>query len=274
MGDLPRAPASPVERPIPSQPRPRPFAGSGPPPGHLTSSGPTGNLLPIFPSNRMVTPSRQLHLAWLALALVFGTTAGAMADSADNPGKPPPAATTTVHPPPSPPATSPAAAPGAARPVVPQPRPRLSADIKAELAGQLPAWSQPPPAPPEAPPPPPPPEAGEEVVQMSPVMVFADKLPRIDDKAWLTPKARDEVLKKEYLSDFDRSFLNRYTLPIIGVSQEARARQMYEEDQRLRDMKSMQDQIDVLKKSDPQAARELQQISDQIFTRTDQSQGP
>lgn len=211
-------------------------------------------------------------MTWLALALALGATSVAAADSTDPAGKP---SSPGANPPADQPAALAAAAPvpatpGVTRPVAPLPRPRLSADIKAELAGQLPVWTKPPPVAPEAPPPPPPPEAGEDVVQMSPVMVFADKLPRIDEKAWLTPKARDELLKKEYLSEFDRSFLNRYTLPIIGVSQEARARQMYEEDQRLRDMKSMQDQIDVLKKSDPQAARELQQISDQIFTRAGQ----
>ena len=103
---------------------------------------------------------------------------------------------------------------------------------------------------------------------MKPVTVFADQLPRIDQKEWLTPRAWDGVLVKEYLSDFDRSFLNRYTLPIIGVSQEARARMMYEEDKRLQDLKSMNDQIDQLQKTDPAAAKELQQIRDQIFTRT------
>ncbi|HTX66708.1 MAG TPA: hypothetical protein VMD31_13120 [Opitutaceae bacterium] len=218
---------------------------------------------------------RHRHVAWLTLALALGTGAGAAPDAPDTTGQPAgPAGTTATAPqsvaPPAlaaPPASAaPAPKPSAA--VTPRPRPRLSNDLKAELNGQLPDWVKPPPEPP-APPPPPLPE-GEEVVQMPAVMVFADKLPRIDEKAWLTPKARDEVLKKWYLSDFDRSFLNRYTVPILGVSQEARARQMYEEDQRLRDMKSMQDQIDVLKKSDPEAAKELQQVSDQIFTRTGQ----
>ena len=223
----------------------------------------------------MMTPCRHSHVAWLALVLALGANGGAAADSTDSTGKPPPPGATPAANPPA--ATNPApaaapaapvpAAPSTTSPAAPQARPRLSADIKAELAGQLPAWSQPPPAPPAAPPPPPLPEAGDDVVQMNPVVVFANKLPRIDDNTWLTPKARDELLKKRYLSDFDRTVLNRYTLPIIGVSQEERARRMYEEDQRLRDMESMQDQIDALKKTDPQAARELQQISDDIFTR-------
>ena len=216
---------------------------------------------------------RHRHVAWLTLALALGTGAGAAPDATDTTGQPAGAAPTVTAPQPvAPPALAAPPAPAAPKPseaLTPKPRPRLSNDVKAELAGQLPDWVKAPPPPPEAPPPPPLPE-GEEVVQMPAVMVFADKLPRIDEKAWLTTKARDEVLKKWYLSDFDRSFLNRYTVPILGVSQEARARQMYEEDQRLRDMKSMQDQIDVLKKMDPLAAKELQQVSDQIFTRTGQ----
>jgi hypothetical protein len=222
-----------------------------------------------------MTACRQCQVAWLTLALALGATAGAAPDPAD-PARPP--TTSGASQPTDQPAVTsaplaPVVAPepadsGSAPPVAPKPRPRLSADLKAELAGSLPSWIKPPPPPPKAPPPPPPPDAGEDVVQMKPVIVFADKLPRIDEKAWLTPKARDALLEKQYLSEFDRDFLNRYTLPILGISKEARARQMDEENQRLKDQSWMNNQIDQLKRTDPQAAKELQQISDQIFTRT------
>jgi len=71
----------------------------------------------------------------------------------------------------------------------------------------------------------------------------------------------------QYLSDFDRTFLNRYTLPIVGVSKEARARMMYEEDKRLQDLSWMNSQVDQLKKVDPAEAKELAKIRDDTFTR-------
>lgn len=217
---------------------------------------------------------RHSHLAQLALALALGATAAVASEATDAAGKTSaPGATQPAAGPATPAAPAPsteAAAPAAsvpAKPVVPKPRPRLSPQLAAQVSTQLPVWTPPPPAKADQPPAPPPP-ADPDVVQMKPVTVFADKLPRIDEQEWLTPKAWDGVLVKKYLSDFDRDFLNRYTLPIIGISPEARARMMYEENKRLQDLKSMNDQIDQLQKTDPEAAQELQQIRDQIFTRT------
>jgi len=206
-----------------------------------------------------------------ALMMAMGTPAGAAPEKKDPGGGPVAPGTTisTTEP------TAPAAAtstketatpivPRPAKPVVPKPRPRLSPQLTAQLSTQLPVWS-PPPAEKvdQAPPPPPDPD----VVQMAPVIVKENRLPRIDEKEWLTPKALDAVLVKEYLSDFDREILNRYKLPLYGVSQEARARMMYEEDKRLRDLQWMNDQIDQLKKLDPQAAKELTKVRNDTFTR-------
>jgi len=76
-------------------------------------------------------------------------------------------------------------------------------------------------------------------------------LPRTDKIDWLTPEAKDVELVKTYITPFDRYFLNRFTLPIFGISKEARARMMYEEDKRLRDMEWMNEQIDQIKRLDP-----------------------
>lgn len=105
---------------------------------------------------------------------------------------------------------------------------------------------------------------------MAPVIVKENRLPRTDDKEWLTPEARDAALVKEYIPPFDRYFFNRFTLPIIGVSKEARARMMYEEDKRLQDLKWINDQIDQVKQQDPQEAKELSRIRDTTFTRSGQ----
>ena len=125
--------------------------------------------------------------------------------------------------------------------------------------------SPPPPEPAEKAPPPPP---DPDVVRMAPVIVRDYRLPRTEDKEWLSPKAVDAELVKQYIPPFDRYFLNRFTLPIVGISPEARARMMYEEDQRLRDLKWFNDQIDQAKLLDPEAAKELKSIRNNTFMRS------
>ncbi|MFA5058343.1 MAG: hypothetical protein WC485_09540, partial [Opitutaceae bacterium] len=147
----------------------------------------------------------------------------------------------------------------------PKPRPRLSPEITGLISSSVPVWKAPPPEPAEKAPPPP---ADPDTVKMAPVIVNSNKLPRVDEKEWLTPKAQDDVLMKEYLSDFDR-VLNHYTLPFIGISKEARARMMYTEDKRLQDLKWINDQIDQSMLTDPAAAKELKEVRDSTFTRED-----
>ena len=199
-----------------------------------------------------------------ALALTLGAITGAAADGS----APAPAGTDGAQPKVAPAAT--AATPADAAPHAdapkPKPRPRLSPEVAAQLVAGLPVWK---PLPPGAQPPPTtPPPADPDVIQMKAVIVRGDKVPpHVDDKEWRTPKARDDVLMNQYLSDFDRTFLNRYTLPIVGVSKEARARMMYEEDKRLQDLSWMNSQVDQLKKVDPAEAKELAKIRDDTFTR-------
>jgi hypothetical protein len=203
---------------------------------------------------------------FLGLLLLAGPTLGTASEPATSINGPAPqaAATTESAPTKSLPtkAAQPSQAPAAKATVAPKPRPRLSARIREEIAGQLPAWSPPPVAPK-----PPPPPADSDVVQMAPVIVKGNVLPHTEVMDWLTPHGQDVKLEKQYLSSFDRDFLNRFTLPILGIPPNARARMMYEEDKRLQDLRWMDDQIDQIKKTDPQAARGLSAARDDIFTR-------
>jgi hypothetical protein len=191
---------------------------------------------------------RAQNAVWrLALMLALGAPAGAAPDAGEPADKPP------------------GPAQDAGKPVVPKPRPKLSPHLTSQISASIPAWKAPPAG--QAPPPPPPPP-DPDVVQMAPVIVQEKPLPRVGDKEWLTPKARDAALVKEYLAPLDRYFLNRFTLPLFGISKEARARMMYEEDKRLQDLKWINDQIDQGKQLDPQAAKELAKIRNDTFTRS------
>ena len=190
------------------------------------------------------------------LVLVLGASARAAPEAADPkaspapPASPPPVAANTKEP--------------AAEPPAPKPRPRLSERITSQIVASIPPWHPPPPEPAEKAPPPP---LDPDVVQMAPVVVRDSRLPRIEQKDWLTPKALDADLVKEYIPPFDRYFLNRFTVPIVGISPVARARMMYEEDKRLRDLRWMNDEIDQMKQLDPEAAKELNSIRNSTFTR-------
>ncbi len=201
-------------------------------------------------------PTDVLRLAFVA---TLSALTGAAADNAPAADPAPAEMAKSDHPPAA------NEAPAKPQAPAPKPRPRLSPEIAAQLVAGVPPWAPPPPgkAPPATPPPPDP-----DVVPMEPVIVRGDRLPpRIDDKEWLTRKARADVLTKQYLSDFDRSFLNRFTLPLFGISKEARARMMYEEEKRLRDLKWMDDQIESAKKVDAAAAKDLTTIRDDTFVR-------
>jgi hypothetical protein len=190
------------------------------------------------------------------LVLAVGASAHAAPEAADPttppvlPASPPSIAATTTEP--------------AAEQPAPKPRPRLSERVTSQIVASIPPWRPPPPEPAEKAPPPPP---DLDVVQMAPVIVKDFRLPRTEQKDWLTRKAQDAELVKGYITPFDRYFLNRFTLPLFGMSQEARARMMYEEDKRLRDLNWMNDEIDQMKQLDPEGAKELKSIRNGIFTR-------
>lgn len=67
----------------------------------------------------------------------------------------------------------------------------------------------------------------------------------------------DEQLVKRELSEFDRSFLNRYRLPFIGMSNKARARAIYLERKNREFRDSVKRVADNLALIDPEEAKKL-----------------
>lgn len=133
---------------------------------------------------------------------------------------------------PSPPPTRPA----------PAPRKRtISSDLAATLAAGLPKYDQ------IQPPPEPTPE--EELVDMRDIdkpqntiirlpkyVVEGQRPPVFRERDLYTERGLGALAASRYLSQFDRGILNRFILPFIGMSPEARAMIMYEDDERLRHM--------------------------------------
>jgi hypothetical protein len=132
---------------------------------------------------------------------------------------------------------------------------KLSSILASRIASTLPVWSPTLAKPAEKPPP-----ADPEVVAMAPMVVWGNRLPRIDEMEWLSPAALDAALVKKYMSS-SACLLNPF-----GLSA-GPARIMYEEDKRLQNLKWINEQIDELKLLDPEEAKALQRARNSIFTR-------
>jgi hypothetical protein len=101
-----------------------------------------------------------------------------------------------------------------------------------------------------------------------PKMVVREPRPVIfTERAIHTKKGLAELAFKRYISEADRA-LNRFTLPLFGISAEARALQMYAEDERLRNMADLSDAARIVNLTDTDAGVYLQRAAQQTYMRT------
>jgi hypothetical protein len=122
----------------------------------------------------------------------------------------------------------------------------ISGEAAAALAAAAPKYTPPPP-----PPPPPPPEEEQvdlrdvdkpknTIVRLPKYIVQEKKPPVFRERDIYTPKGLAEIAMRRYSSEADRA-LNRWTLPFIGMTKEARALAQYEEDERLRNLNDLRE---------------------------------
>ena len=69
----------------------------------------------------------------------------------------------------------------------------------------------------------------------------------------------DDKLVNEELSDFDRNFLNRFRIPIIGISNRQRAREKYLERKNREFREHVKDIANVLQTTNPAEAKRLRE---------------
>jgi hypothetical protein len=142
------------------------------------------------------------------------------------------------------PSTSPVLAPAETKKAAPATTGKRSRAISPEVAAALAA------AAPKYTPPPPKPEPKPEselpdmreidkpanqIIRLPKVIVQEPRSPVFTERSISTPKGLTDIAMRRYISDADRA-LNRFTLPLFGTSKEARALEMYAEDERLRNM--------------------------------------
>ncbi|MBI4623135.1 MAG: hypothetical protein HY736_07950 [Verrucomicrobia bacterium] len=200
---------------------------------------------------------RSVILSPLLLTAVFaaGLTSGSPAQTA-------PAQSPVLNPAPAEQAPSPA-----------RKRPRaISADVAAQLAATMPKYTPPPPKPE--------PKPEEEqvdlrdidkpkntIIRLPKYVVQEPKPPVFSERAISTKKGLTDIAMRRYITEADRA-LNRFTLPLFGISAEARALAMYAEDERLKNMADLDDAANTVSKSDAAAGVYVRREAQKTYLRS------
>lgn len=108
-----------------------------------------------------------------------------------------------------------------------------------------------------------------KIIRLPKYVVEADRPPIFKEREILTKQALAELAVRRYLSRFDSKVLNRFTLPIIGVSPEARAMAMYEEDVRLENISELKDAAESARRAgDRSGSNYILKETDRTFLRS------
>ncbi len=129
---------------------------------------------------------------------------------------------------------------------------RLSPEVTQKLTAVLPKYA--PPAPVEAKPANAP---NPDVLELPKVTVTQKKRPRLTPEVMMTNTAFNQKLAHDNLSVFDRDFLNKFTLPLFGISAEQRAREEYERQKRAQLIMDVNNIAKVAEQIDPAKAKAL-----------------
>jgi len=101
-----------------------------------------------------------------------------------------------------------------------------------------------------------------------PKMVVREPRPIIfSERAIHTKQGLADLAFRRYISETDRA-LNRFTLPLFGISAQARALQMYAEDERLRNMSNLDDAVRIVSLTDEGGGMYLKRAAQQTYMRT------
>lgn len=100
----------------------------------------------------------------------------------------------------------------------------------------------------------------EEVVTLPELTVQEKALRKMEDETLYRRGAWDKELVKRELSEFDRFFANRFKLPLFGISQEVRARELYLARKNREFASKVTDYADAIESADPVEAKALRVV--------------
>jgi len=159
--------------------------------------------------------------------------------------------------------------PPPARPVVDVsgPSERLSRSTTSAVSAGIPYRPPAPPKPVEVKP-----EPAEDdtpkngIVRLPQYIVEGDRPPVFRPRDINTKKGLGEIAVARYFNETGKA-LNRFTIPIFGMSKEQYALMLWEEDERLRNLKNANENVYLLRQTDPVGAAQFKREVDQTFIR-------
>jgi hypothetical protein len=109
-------------------------------------------------------------------------------------------------------------------------------------------------------------EPRNDIIRLPEYIVTERRPPVLTERKIYTREALRELAFRRYIPEFDRA-LNRFTLPLFGISAQERAMQMYEEDERLRNMRDMADTARIVSLTDGEAGMYIKRVAEQTYMR-------
>lgn len=104
------------------------------------------------------------------------------------------------------------------------------------------------------------------IVRLPRYIVIERRPPMLRERDILTSKGVEDIAMKRYITETDRA-LNAFTLPLLGKSREAWASMMYQEDQRLQDMKQMYELAGLVSTTDKAQGQYVKRNVERTFVR-------
>ena len=105
------------------------------------------------------------------------------------------------------------------------------------------------------------------IVRLPKMVVREPKPPIFTERSISTKKGIEDIAMRRYISDQDRA-LNRFTLPLFGSSMEARAMEMYAEDERLKNMADLRDNAIDASRTNPAAGAYIRKEAEKTYLRS------
>lgn len=105
-----------------------------------------------------------------------------------------------------------------------------------------------------------------QIIRLPEYIVQEKKPPVFRERDIYTEKGLAELAKRRYLSQSVQA-LNRYTIPLFGMSAEAYAMMLYAEDERLQNISELNATADDVSLVDPENAREIREATRDTYQR-------
>jgi hypothetical protein len=106
------------------------------------------------------------------------------------------------------------------------------------------------------------------IIHLPKYQVFRDRSPVFTERNSYTKEGLEAIAIKRYLSDFDSKILDRWYIPFLTMSAGDRALQMYYEDERLANMRDLNQEADIISRTgDPAEGAFIKKATQDTYMR-------